>query len=424
MVLLDYITQHNRYMNCIGILVVLCIAFCFSFNRKKINLRLIGVSLLLQCLIAMMMLKTAAGSYLLHSMGKAINGLYACADVGIVFLFGQLANPSGPWQFIFAIKVLPIVIFFGAITSLLFHFGIIQKMVTLISYGIRPILGTSGAETLCAIANSFLGQTEAPLVIRSYLTHMNKSELFVVMVSGMATISGAILMVYAQMGVPAVHLLTASMMAIPASILIAKIIIPQQDTISRSTHHSIEADKHTASNSFDAIWKGTTDGLHLAINVAAMLISFLALITLINFLISYAGLGANNMLRYTNVPFRFPELTLQRIFSYVLAPFGYLFGFTGQEAQDAGQLLGTKIAVNEMIAYGDLVRMNLSERAHIILTYALCGFSNFSCIGIQLGGIGALAPEKRPWLSELGLYAVLAAALSNIMSALVIAFLI
>ncbi|BDC34411.1 putative transporter [Candidatus Dependentiae bacterium Noda2021] len=423
MALLDYIMHHNRYMNCIGVLVVLCIALCFSFNRKKINVRLIGVSLLLQYLIAMMMLKTTIGSYILGAMSKAINGLYACADVGIMFLFGQLANPAGPWQFIFAIKVLPIVIFFGAITSILFHFGIIQKVVAIVSYVIRPILGTSGAETLCAIANSFLGQTEAPLVIRSYLTHMSKSELFVVMVSGMATISGAILMVYAQMGVPAVHLLTASMMAIPASILIAKIIIPQEDENARSSK-TVEAEQQSASNIFDAIWKGTTDGLHLAINVAAMLISFLALITLINFLLSYVGMGANNLLRFAQVPFRFSELTLQKIFSHVLAPFGYLFGFTGKEAQAAGQLLGTKIAVNEMIAYGDLVRMNLSERAHIILTYALCGFSNFSCIGIQLGGIGALAPDKRPWLSELGLYAVLAAALSNIMSALVIAFLI
>jgi CNT family concentrative nucleoside transporter len=411
-------------MNLVGMGSILLLAYMLSSNSKKIKARIIAVSFLLQIVVALFMLKTTAGFTILDKLSTGIVRLYACADVGIVFLFGQLANPSGPWQFIFAIKVLPIVIFFGAVTALMFYFGIIQKLVSLVNILIRPLLGTSGAETLCAIANSFLGQTEAPLVIRSYLSHMSKSELFVVMVSGMATISGAILMVYAQMGVPAVHLLTASLMAIPSSIMIAKIMIPEDKEFVDNRIHSAHENVYGSSNIFDAIWRGTSDGMAMGFNIAAMLISFLGLITLINFALSYIGYGINDILAVTQVSMRLPELSLQTIFSYVLAPFGYFFGFQGPEARAAGQLLGTKIAVNEMIAYGDLVRMNLSERSHAIMTYALCGFSNFSCIGIQIGGIGALVPEKRKWLSELGVRAVCGAALANIFSALIIAFLI
>lgn len=423
MSIFEYLIQYNRFMNILGLGVILGIASLVSSNIKKVKLRIIAVSFLLQVAIALLMLKTNIGYTFLDGLSRGITALYACADVGIVFLFGQLANPTGPWQFIFAIKVLPIVIFFGALTALLFYFGVIQKIVSFINFLIRPLLGTSGAETLCAIANSFLGQTEAPLVIRSYLAGMTKSELFVVMVSGMATISGAILMVYAQMGVPAVHLLTASMMAIPSSIMIAKIMIPQEDESMQNVDHA-QKNVYGSSNIFDAIWRGTTDGMAMGFNIAAMLISFLGLLTLINFALSYIGYGINTLLISNAINFRLPELSLQTIFSYLFAPFGYFFGFTGNEVLQAGQLLGTKVAVNEMIAYGDLVRMNLSERSHAILTYALCGFSNFSCIGIQIGGIGALVPEKRSWLSELGLRAVLGAALANIVSALIIAFLI
>lgn len=424
MFLFEYLLQYNRYMNIIGIGSILLLASMLSVNIKKVKIRIIVASFVLQIAIALFMLKTTIGYTVLEKISTGIVSLYACADVGIVFLFGQLANPSGPWQFIFAIKVLPIVIFFGAVTALLFYCGIIQKIVSLINILIRPLLGTSGAETLCAIANSFLGQTEAPLVIRSYLSSMSKSELFVVMVSGMATISGAILMVYAHMGVPAVHLLTASMMAIPSSIMMAKIMIPEEDESTARNKLSAHENVYGSSNIFDAIWRGTSDGMAMGFNIAAMLISFLGLITLINFALSYLGYGINDLLAVAGSSARLPELSLQTVFSYVLAPFGYFFGFTGAQALKAGQLLGTKIAVNEMIAYGDLVRMQLSERSHAIMTYALCGFSNFSCIGIQIGGIGALVPEKRKWLSELGVRAVCGAALANIISALIIAFLI
>jgi CNT family concentrative nucleoside transporter len=338
--------------------------------------------------------------------------IYEWGAVGAKFIFGNLTDASGPWGFVFAINVLPVIIFFGALTSLLFHLGIIQIVVRVISFVVQPLLGTTGPETLCAIANSFLGQTEAPLVIKNYLKVMTKSELFVVMVSGMATISGAILLVFSAMGVPLNHLLTSSVMSIPASIVIAKILYPSIKK-SRSEHLSSAAFERNTINIFDALFRGTTDGLSLAVNVAAMLVSFLALLAMINALLGCVG-----------SLIALPSLSLNLIFSYIFAPFGYLLGFTGKQAFQVGQLLGTKIALNEVIAYGQMVSMDLPDRMVSIVTYTLCGFSNFSCIGIQIGGIGALVPERRAWLTELGLMAVLGGTLSNILSAMVVSLLI
>lgn len=265
-----------------------------------------------------------------------------------------------------------------------------------------------------------MGQTEAPLLVRDYLKNMSKSELFVVMVSGMGTISGAIMAVFAAMGVPATHMLAASVMAIPGSILIAKILLPetkQEIPGKQEAHVMLEP---SSKNVFDAISKGTSDGLSLALNVGAMLISFLALLSLANYVLSYGAYQLNFVLDFFGVIYRLPELTLDMIFAYLFAPFGMLLGFTGQEVFAAGKLLGTKVAVNELVSYGQLVHMpELSERTVSILTYALCGFSNFSCIGIQVGGIGVLVPEKRQWLTELGLYAVLGGALTNLLSAMI-----
>jgi CNT family concentrative nucleoside transporter len=403
MLMFEYLLQYNRYMNLLGILVILGIAFLFSKHKSRVNLRLVLTGILLQLLIGFCVLRTDAGHWVLDKISYYVSELYQFADKGSHFVFGELIHQEGPWGFIFAVKVLPIIIFFGALMAVLFHFNVIQRVVGLINFFIRPLLGTSGAETLCAISNSFLGQTEAPLLIRHYLADMTRSEMLVVMVSGMATISGAILVVYAAMGVPVAHLLASSVMSIPASIVIAKILLPETEKAKTGDGEGLEVTPsvHTE-NVFDALSAGTSDGLSLALNVGAMLISFLALLALIN-----ALLGAI-----------YPALSLQYIFAYLFAPFGYLLGFTGTDALAAGQLIGTKVAVNELIAYGEMVKMNLSERATDILTYALCGFSNFSCIGIQIGGIGALVPSKRQWLTQLGLYAVLGGALSNLMCAM------
>jgi concentrative nucleoside transporter, CNT family len=418
--IMQYLTDHNRFFNIVGITVILGIAYLFSHKRSHIQKKLIAQALILQCIIACMILKTATGLYLIEMMALGVKNLYLCGDTGIAFLFGSLAQADGPWGFIFAIKVLPLIIFFGAFMSILFHYGIVQRLVALIGRVLQPLLGTSGAETLCAIANSFLGQTEAPLLIRNYLKQMSHSELLVVMVSGMGTISGAILAVYSAMGVPALHLLTSSVMAIPSTILIAKILYPETKDIRERAVVDVQHD----GNLLQAIASGTSDGLSLALNVAAMLISYIALIGLINIFMSYLSSTINNLFALAHLSWVAPSLTLEKIFGFLFVPFGWLLGLGGQEAFQAGELIGTKLAINEMVAYSKMVTMQLSPRALTLLTYALCGFSNFSCIGIQIGGIGALAPEKRASLSELGLYAVLGGMLSNLLSAMIVGLVI
>ena len=399
--MLGYLLEYNRYCNIAGIFVILAIAFFFSQHRSRINYRMIFNGIFLQFIIGFFVLKTSVGQYCVNKLALGVEKLYLFADKGSEMVFGNLIDPSGPWGFLFVFKVLPVIIFFGALMSLLFYFGIVQRVVMVINYVVRPVLGTTGPETLCAISNSFLGQTEAPLLIRHYLKKMTKSEMLVVMVSGMGTVSGAILAVFVAMGVPAVHLLTASMMAIPGTLVIAKILLPETSKAAEDADAQV-AMKSESANAFDAISSGTSDGLQLALNVGAMLISFLALLAMINAILGY-----------------FTGTSLNVLFGYLFSPFGYLFGFNGPEAMSIGELLGIKVAVNELIAYGEMLKMNLSDRAVTIVTYALCGFSNFSCIGIQIGGIGALVPERRAWLTELGLYAVLGGMLSNLMSAMV-----
>lgn len=420
--MINYLLEHNRYLSLVGIAAILLLALLFSKHRRQINYRQVLSALAMQFGIGFLLLRVFGGSAAeggsLQGFANLIQSLYGFADQGTQFVFGSLANPAGNWGFIFAIKVLPIIIFFGALMSLLFYWGVVQKLVNLIGKVVQPILGTSGAETLCAIANSFLGQTEAPLLIRHYLIKMTKSEMFVVMVSGMATVSGAIMAVYAVMGVPAQHILIAVLMAVPGSILIAKIIYPQTETV-LATEHAQSEQVGQAKNMFDAISAGTVDGLGLAMNVGAMLIVFISLMALLNAILAGCGSLANSILG-TNLP----KLGLDLIFSYLFSPFAYLLGFTGTEASYAAELLGTKVTVNELVAFSKMVQMGLSERAYAIMTYALCGFSNFSCIGIQVGGIGALVPERRAWLTELGLLTVLASSLANLMSALMVSLII
>jgi len=416
--LFSYLAEHNRYLNIFGIVFILFIAWIFSHKRSKINVKLVFSALLLHFFTGVLVLKTACGKYVLEKVAYVVRSIYLCADEGAAFVFGSLSDSTMPWGFIFAIKVLPVIIFFGALMSLLFHWGIIQVIVNGISYLIRPVLGTSGAETLCAISNSFLGQTEAPLLVKDYLRDMTKSEFLLVMVSGMATISGAILVVFALMGVPIDHLLTSSVMSIPASILIAKILYPETEKSKTAAGAGVAFERKT-SNMFDAIFAGTSDGMKLALNVGAMLISFLALLYLLNIILANASHGINWAFGLS-----LPELSVNKIFSYLFSPFGYLLGFSGDEALTAGKLLGTKVAVNELVAYGQLVKSDIAVRSKSILTYALCGFSNFSCIGIQIGGIGVLVPGKRLWLTQFGLYAVLGGALANLLSAMVASLLL
>ena len=422
-----YLLEHNRYLSLVGVLVIFALAILFSQQRRKISLKLVVNAFALQCLIAVIFLRVAGDgtgqNAVLAAVTNAVGKLYAFADEGSRFLFCNLTNCDTPWGFIFGIKVLPVIIFFGALMSILFYLGIVQWFVQGLNYLVRPLLGSSGAETLCAIANSFLGQTEAPLLIRGYLAQMTKSEILVVMVSGMATISSAIMAVFAMMGVPAGHMLIAVLMSVPGSIMIAKILLPETDTPSTASN-KLESCKSPAKNFFDALFSGTSDGLSLAVNVAAMLIVFISLIALINSLMIGGSHALNSLFADFGWGLVLPDISLSYLFQVLFAPFAYLLGFTGVEATKAAELLGTKVTINELVAFGKMVTMQLSTRTQAIMTYALCGFANFSCIGIQVGGIGALVPEKRLWLTELGLYAVLGSSLVNILNACIVALLI
>ncbi len=413
MQIVSYFLEYNRYLNLIGIVVVLGIAALFSRHKRHINYRLVVSALSLQVVLAFCMLKTVTGKTVIASLARGVNHLYDYAAQGTSFVFGALADPSGPWGVVFAVKVLPIIIFFGAFMALLFHFGIIQRVVAVLGFVVRPLLGTTGSETLCALANTFLGQTESPLLIRNYLESMTKSELLVVMVSGMGTISGSILAVYASMGVPIAHLLSSSVIAIPATILIAKILLPETEKVI-ADKVSVNA-QETKGNVFEAVSAGTSDGLSLTLNVGAMLIAFIALIALLNGVLEGTACQLNSWFSLG-----LPVINLDYIFSWLFYPFALLLGFSGSDASSVAQLLGTKVAVNEFLAYHKMVSLQLPERVQTLTTYALCGFSNFSSIGIQVGGIGVLVPSKRQWLTELGLTAVLGGSLANLLTALLV----
>ncbi len=415
--MVNYFLEYNRYCNILGIGVVLAVASLFSTHRSRINKRLVLSALGLQVCIGYAVLCTQIGSACIVRFADGVGYLYRCAAAGTQFLFGNLATANGPWGHVFALQVLPMIIFFGAFMALLFHFGIVQRVVALLGALVRPVLKTTGAETLCAVANTFLGQTEAPLLIRHYLAKMTDSEILVVMISGMATTSGSILIVYASFGIPMHHLLASSVMAIPAAILIAKILLPETEATQTDV---VEVEKKSdKGNVFEALSNGTSDGLFLTLNVAAMLLSFYSLIVLINLMIGGIGVWISYFSGWD-----LPALSLNVVFSWLFAPVGYLFGFTGSDALNIGQLIGTKISLNEFFAYRDLAAMNLSERATTIATYALCGFSNFSSIGIQIGGIGALAPSKKGILTRLGLKAVFGGVLANILTALIVGLLL
>ncbi|MBD3231439.1 NupC/NupG family nucleoside CNT transporter [Candidatus Dependentiae bacterium] len=401
-----YFLKDNHYISFIGIIIFLLVAFIFSNNKNKINPRRIFGALALQFILAFFVLRTEIGNHFFTMLSRGFERIYSFADAGIGFLFGNMIDPSGPWGFLFIVKVVPMIIFFSALMSLLFHFGIIQFLVRFLSFFIRPILGTSGAETLCAAANSMLGPTEAPLFVKKYIKGMTESEILVVMISGMSTLQAGLIAVYSSMGVSMIHLLTASVMSIPGAILVSKILIPETKIPETSAGSSFEMKKDT-SNMLDAIAQGTGDGLKLAANVAAMLIAFISLMSMADYLLF-------NIIGYS----------LNEIFSKLFSNITLLLGISSREKSVAGILLGQKLVINEFVAYSSFVKATLSTRTQAILTYALCGFSNFSVIGILIGGISALAPNKRTILTKFGLRALLGGTLVNLINAAIAGLLI
>lgn len=398
----------DRFIGILGVIVILGIAYLFSENKKKINWRLVATGLGLQIIFALIILKVPFGRKVFEAASGFITRILDFTAEGTTFLFGNLTDQA-TFGSIFALNVLPTIIFFSALMGILYYLGIMQSIVKFIAKGICKLLGTSGAETLSAVGNIFLGQTEAPLLVRPYISSMTKSEITAIMVGGMATVAGGVMAGYVAMGINAGHLLAASIMAAPAGLVLAKMLVPETEEPETKDITNIEVEK-TASNVVEAAANGASDGLMLALNVAAMLLAFVALIALFNYLIGLVG-GL----------FGFPELSLNWILGKLFSPLAFVMGVPTGDLSAAGSLLGQKVMINEFVAYSDLSALSasgvLQEKTILIMTYALCGFANISSVAIQIGGIGAMAPNKKGTISKLGFKALLGGALATCLTA-------
>jgi CNT family concentrative nucleoside transporter len=396
-------TPWDRLRGALGILLILALAVALSEDRRAISRRVVAWGLGLQWMFALLVLRVPQGKDALTAAGKFVEAVLGCAQSGAAFVFGdRLVDPNGPAGFVFGFVVLPTVIFVAALFAVLYHLGVMQWIVRGFAWVMARLMGASGAESLNVAASLFLGQTEAPLTIRPYLNGLTRSELLTVMTSGMAHVSGGVMAAYFAYGVAPRHILTAVIMTAPGTILLSKLLIPETgkpETLGTIRQETVRPD----ANLLDAASRGTREGLQLALNIAAMLISFIALIALVN-----KGLAALS-----------PGLSLQSILGYALAPVAYMLGVPWTDSPAVGGLLGTRVVLNELIAYGALgpLKSTLTERSFTIATFALCGFANLSSIGIQLGGIGALAPDRRTDLARLGFRALLAGTLANYLSA-------
>ena len=408
--------EMQEIMGFVGIGILLAIAVLFSSNRRAISLRTVGGALLLQSSVPAFVLLTDSGATVLKSISAGVQTVIDSANAGISFLFGPLVSEKmfevfGGNGFIFALKVLPVIIFFAALMSVLYHLNIMQWIIKIFGGGLHKMLGTSHTESMSAAANIFVGQTEAPLVVKPYIDSMTHSELFAIMAGGLASVAGAVLVGYASMGIELNYLIAASFMAAPGGLLMAKILIPETEKTDEMLEESIAEemeDEAGAVNVLDAAAIGASSGLKLAANVGAMLLAFIALIALLNLMLG--GIGGW---------FGHGEITMQMILGYLFAPIAYIIGIPWSEAVQAGSLLGQKLVINEFVAYIDFINMKdiFSEHSKAIITVALCGFANLSSIAILLGGLGVLAPSRRQDIARLGLKAVLAGTLSNFMSA-------
>ena len=397
--------EMGRLSGLLGIATILAIAYLFSTDRKAIRLKTVAWGLGLQFAFAVIVLRTAVGQNTFRWIGDKVNRLLSFAGSGSSFVFGQLGIP-GNTVAVFAFQVLPTIIFIAALFATLYYLGVMQLIVLGFAKVMTRFMGASGAESLNVAASIFMGQTEAPLTIRPFLQALTRSELMTVMTSGMAHISGGIMAAYIAFGIEARHLITAVIMTAPGTIMMAKIFVPETEQPKTAGTVTLRIER-TDVNVIDAAARGTGEGLHLALNVGAMLISFLALIALINALLGLIPLGGG------------AKLSLEWIFGHAAAPLAWLMGVPWKDAFQVGNLLGTRLVLNELIAFSQLgtMKAGLDPRSFVIATFALCGFANLSSIGIQIGGIGALAPERKHDLARLGLRAVAAGSLANYLSA-------
>tara|TARA_Y100000588_G_scaffold390903_1_gene497923 strand:- start:226393 stop:227613 length:1221 start_codon:yes stop_codon:yes gene_type:complete len=405
----------NQFVGIIGIFVILGTAFILSNNRRNINLRIAGWGLGLQMFLALIILKTPVGPPFFGFFDKAVKKLISFSDAGSDFLFKSFIPDVGFHAALvnFAFRALPTIIFFSSLMAVMYHFGIIQILVKWIARIMQKTMGTSGSETLSISANIFVGQTEAPLVVKPFVHSMTQSELMVVMTGGFATIAGGVMAIYVTIlgDIPGIagHLLAASIMSAPAAMVIAKIILPETEKSETLGEVNISIPK-TDDNALEALSRGATAGMKLAANVAAMIVAFVSIIALINYLLGFAG------------------LSLELIFGFVFKPLAWTMGVPWEEAGIMGTLMGEKLIFTELIAYSNLKDLRLeeavSERTAIIASYALCGFANFGSIGIQIGGIGSIAPERRKDLARLALKAMIGGALASWLTATIAGILI
>ncbi len=394
----------------VGIVVLLGLAVLLSDNRKHINLRVVAAAFALQAGLAAFVLYVPVGKTVLASISDGVQVVINYSKVGTQFVFGGLATSTN-LGFIFAVQVLPVIIFIGALTAVLYHLHIMQWVVRILGGILRTIVGTARVESLNAAANIFLGQTEAPLVIRPYVAKVSDNQLFTIMVSGLASVSGAILAGYASLGVNIEYLIAASFMSAPGGLLMAKIIRPDIGKPKEEEIHLVEQmdeEEERPANVIDAAAWGASEGLRLAANIGAMLIAFVALIALLNGMVS--GIGSL---------FGHGDITMNSILGHLFAPLMFVVGVPWHEAATAGDLIGQKLVLNEFVAFVGLeqVKDSLSEHSQMVVTFALCGFANLSSLGILLGGIGGLAPNRRGDIARMGLKAIAAGSLSNLMSA-------
>jgi concentrative nucleoside transporter, CNT family len=395
----------ERIISVLGLAVFVAGAWALSLDRKRFPWSTVAAGLTLQFVFAFLVLRTATGQAVFKWLDKAVDKLLSFSDKGVSMVFGPLADKAlltakwGPDNaFIFVVTVTGTIIIVSALSSLLYHYGILQRVVRGVAWVMRKVMGTSGSESLAAAANIFMGQTEAPLVVKPYLARMTKSELMALMVPGFASIAGGVLAAYVSFGIDAGHLLTASLMSAPAALMMAKIIVPETDPSETSQGANAQIECESA-NGIDAICIGATEGMKLAINVMGMLIAFVALVALFNYTLSYG-------LRFFGVQNAAP---LQTVLGWVNAPFAWVMGVPWKDCGIVGGILGERVVLNEFIGYLSLAKAKdaIDPRSFTIATYALCGFANFGSIAIQIGGVGALVPERRADLAALGLRAMI-----------------
>lgn len=404
-----------QMISIVGIAVLLAIAVACSSNRRAIRPRIVIAAFLLQALLAVLTLKLEAGQRIIEAMSNGVMAIIGYVGSGIGMIFGNLYDPTEGAQS-FAVEVLPVIVFFASLMAVLYHIGVMQLIVRVVGRGLQFVIGTRPVESLNAAANIFVGQTEAPLVVRPYLKSLTEPQLFALMVSGTASVAGTVLAAYAQMGANLDYLLAASFMAAPGGLLMAKILMPDEDMDNDIASPVMEApDMEREKNVILAAASGAQDGVRLAVNIGAMLLAFVALIALFNGIVGgLFGLAG------------IEGVTLEKVLGYVFAPLMYLLSVPWEEAQTAGALFGEKLILNEFVAFlhlGDIID-DLSPRTAAVVTFSLCGFANLSSVAILLGGLGVLIPERRELIGQYGLKAVVAGSLSNLMSAALASLLI